>query len=48
MNGRVARKLRQYSRRQFMEYVEQVQQWPLNARLHFAWYILLRKGRKAR
>jgi hypothetical protein len=46
MNGRVARKLRQYSRKDFMTYVQAVEQWPFKARLHFAWYILCRRGKR--
>jgi hypothetical protein len=46
MNGRVAKKLRRYSQREFMQYVQAVQLWPFKARLEFAWYILWRKGKK--
>ena len=40
MNARVARKIRKYSQRQFLEYVHMVKQWPFKARLRFAWHIL--------
>uniref|UniRef100_A0A6M3JGR1 Uncharacterized protein n=1 Tax=viral metagenome TaxID=1070528 RepID=A0A6M3JGR1_9ZZZZ len=40
MNGRVAKKLRKYSKRRWLEYVEMVLQWPYMARLRFAWYIV--------
>ena len=40
MNGRMARKIRKYSRRQFFEYVAMVRQWPLKHRLRFAWHIV--------
>jgi len=43
MNNRVAKKIRKYSQRHFMEYMIAVQQWPLKARLNFAWRILFRK-----
>jgi len=46
MNGRVAKKIRKYSRRQFLEYMEAVQQWPFKARLRLAWQILKGKGAK--
>jgi len=46
MNGRVAKKLRKYSKRNWLEYVEAVKQWPLNARFRFAWYILFHKEKK--
>ncbi len=40
MRGVVAKKLRQYSRRNWVEYVRAIEQWPFRARLRFAWYIL--------
>jgi hypothetical protein len=40
MNGRVAKKIRKYSRRQFLEYVAAVRKWPFRARLRFAWLIV--------
>jgi hypothetical protein len=43
MNGRVAKKIRKYSRRQFLEYVAMVKQWPFGDRLEFAWRIVLGK-----
>ena len=46
MNGRVAKKIRKYSRRQFLEYVESVQQWPFKARLRFARQVLFGKARR--
>ena len=47
MNSRVARKIRKYSRRQFLEYVVMVRQWPFKARLQFCWHIMKPvKGRK--
>lgn len=49
MNGRIAKKIRKYSRRQFVEYVAMVKQWPLEARLRFAGQIVFARGyRKAR
>lgn len=43
MNNRVAKKIRKYSRRQFLEYVREVKKWPFKVRLRFAWRILFRK-----
>ena len=43
MNGKVAKKIRKYSRRQFFEYVDMVKEWPLKDRLRFSWLILLGK-----
>ena len=40
MNGRVAKKIRRTSRRQFLEYIEMVKEWPLRDRLWFAWHIV--------
>lgn len=40
MNGRIIKKIRKYSKRNWMEYVAQVKQWPFMARLRFAWYII--------
>lgn len=42
MNGRVAKKIRKYSRRNWLEYVAAVKQWPFQARLRLAWYILFK------
>ena len=41
MNGRLAKKARKLSRRQFFEYVEMVKEWPLKDRLWFAWHIVV-------
>jgi len=40
MNGRMARKIRRYSQRRFLEYVAAVKKWPFGARLRFCWLIL--------
>jgi len=39
MNGRVAHKLRQYSKKNWLEYLNAILGWPYKARLRFAWYI---------
>jgi len=43
MNGRVAKKIRKYSKRNWLEYVAVVKKWPFMARLRFAWYILFKR-----
>lgn len=40
MNGKVAKKLRKYSKHNWFEYVAAVKKWPLMVRLRFTWYIL--------
>ena len=40
MRGKIAKKLRKYSKRNWFEYVAAVKSWPLKARLRFTWYIL--------
>jgi len=44
MNGRLAKKVRKYTKRNFLEYVEAVKLWPLSARWRLCWHILLKKG----
>ena len=48
MRGTVARKIRQYSKRNWIEYVQAIEQWPLSARLRFSWYILFKFKAKKR
>jgi N6-adenosine-specific RNA methylase IME4 len=48
MNGRLAKKVRKLSRRQFFEYVEMVKEWPLRDRLWFAWHRALAVGKGVR
>ncbi len=45
MNGRVAKKIRKYSKANWIEYVHAVKQWPLSARIRFSWYILFGKDK---
>ena len=44
MRGKVVKKIRKYSKRNWFEYVEALRQWPFMARLRFCWYII--KGKK--
>ncbi len=46
MNARIAKKIRKYTKHNYMEYVEALCEWPLRARLRFAWYIIRAKGKK--
>lgn len=46
MNGRVAKKIRKYSQRNFLEYVQAVKQWPLSARWRLCWHILFSRTPK--
>jgi len=40
MNGRVAKKIRNYSKRAWVEYYQAMRKWPFMARLRFAWALL--------
>ena len=40
MNGRVAKKVRKYSRRNWIEYFQTIREWPFHTRLHFCCDIL--------
>jgi len=40
MNGQLAKKLRKYSRQNWIEYVRAVEQWPYMARLRLAWHLI--------
>lgn len=46
MNGKLAKKIRKYSKRNWIEYVEALCEWPLMARLRFAWHIIRAKKRR--
>ena len=48
MNGRVAKKIRKYSKRNWIEYVQALRAWPFNARLRFCWHIMFSKQTKPR
>ena len=40
MNGRIAKKIRKYSKRNWMEYYQAMKKWPLGVRLRFCWALL--------
>jgi len=42
MNGRVAKKIRKYSRQQFQEYLEMIRELPFLDRLYLAWHIVFK------
>jgi len=46
MRATVAKKLRKYSKRNWIEYVQALQEWPFRARLRFAWFIIKPRRRK--
>ena len=49
MRAIVAKKLRKYARRNWIEYVKALKQWPFMSRLKFAWYIVkpeFKRGRR--
>jgi len=46
MNGRVSKKIRKYSKRNWIEYIKAVGQWPLKARLRLCWHIICAKEGK--
>jgi hypothetical protein len=47
MNGKLAKKIRKYSRRNWIEYYKEMSEWPFSARLRFAWGLLFgKRGKK--
>lgn len=48
MNGRMVKKLRKYSKRNWFEYVNAICRWPLSARLRFARDIIFHAERYRR
>ena len=48
MNGRVAKKIRKYTKRNFIEYATEVRKWSFVIRWRFCWYILFHREPKAR
>jgi hypothetical protein len=48
MNGRIAKKIRKYSRRNWIEYYQAIREWPFLTRLHFCWDILFTLRWKAK
>ncbi len=48
MNGRVVKKIKKAAKRNWIEYVDALRQWPFRNRLRFAWYILFGKQKRRR
>ncbi len=46
MRGTVAKKLRKYAKRDWIEYVNALMKWPYMARLRFAWYLIQPRKKK--
>jgi len=46
MNGRMAKKVRKYSRRAWWEYFHAIREWPFGVRLRFCWQVLFSKPKK--
>lgn len=44
MNSRVAKKIRKYSRRNWIEYYKAMRKWPFMVRVRFSWSLLFGKG----
>lgn len=40
MNSRLAKKVRKYTKRNFIEYATEVKRWSFATRWRFCWYIL--------
>lgn len=40
MNSRISKKIRKYTKRNFIEYATEVKKWPFATRWRFCWYIL--------
>lgn len=40
MNCRTAKKIRKYSRRNWLQYFHAIRQWPFGVRLRFCWNVL--------
>jgi len=45
MNGRTAKKIRQYSKRHWREHIKAIEKWPFTMRVKFAFHIIFLKGR---
>ena len=43
MNGRIAKKVRKYTRRNFLQYASEVKKWSFITRWRFCWYILFHR-----
>jgi len=48
MNNRIVKKIRKAYRRPWLEYLDQVKEWPWEHRWRLAWWILFGKVQKKR
>ena len=48
MNSRMAKKVRKYTRRNFLQYASEVKKWPFTTRLRYCWFILFAGKPKAK
>ena len=46
MNSKVAKKIRKYAKRDYIEYVNALMEWPWMARFRFAWYLVRPRRKK--
>lgn len=46
MRAKLVKKIKKYSRRNWIEYVRAMEQWPYMAGLRFAWHILKPRRRR--
>jgi len=46
MNGRMVKLIKKYSKREWIEYVHALEQWPFSVRWRFCWHILFGKRRR--
>jgi len=46
MNQRIVKKIKKYAKRNWMEYLKEVKQWPFSNRWRLCWFILFGKVSK--
>ena len=45
MNGRLVKKIKKYTKYNYLEYLDAIKHWPFRNRLRLAWYIAFGKRR---
>ncbi len=43
MNAQIAKKIRKYSKRNWIEYLKEIRKWPFSVRWRYAWWVLFGK-----
>ena len=43
MNGRIAKKIKKYAKRNYLSYLTEIRTWPFSNRLRLAWWLLFGK-----